>query len=223
MRKKQLISGIMSFIAAALVLVTLLIISLNLLCLDSTAWYRHEYVKYEVLEDVRGQMSMDDALEVTHQMQLYLRGKRADLNVEILIDGERREFFTEREKEHLSDCRQIFKVLGWAKWITLAAALALLAAVHRIDDKGMAGKYALSTSGIVLVSGAILALSKGGFAELFERMHLALFSNDLWLLDPHYDNLINLLPLGFFNDTATAIAAMTVVGAVLTALLLAEK
>ena len=32
--------------------------------------------------------------------------------------------------------------------------------------------------------------------------HHLFFDNDLWILDPAKDNLINLLPEGFFSDTA---------------------
>ena len=40
---------------------------------------------------------------------------------------------------------------------------------------------------------------------------MSLFDNDLWILDPSKDMLINIVPEGFFFDTATRIVVYYVV------------
>lgn len=44
------------------------------------------------------------------------------------------------------------------------------------------------------------------FTKYFTYFHLLFFDNDLWILNPKTDLLINIVPEGFFRDTAYAIA-----------------
>ena len=60
------------------------------------------------------------------------------------------------------------------------------------------------------------------FSALFSQFHFLSFSNDLWMLDPRTDRLIQLFPLGFFFDAALRIAVQTVaLGAVVFAVSMA--
>ena len=60
----------------------------------------------------------------------------------------------------------------------------------------------LATGGAFVLAGLILfGLISRDFDAAFTKFHHIFFSNDLWLLDPAEDNLINLLPEGFFSDT----------------------
>ena len=44
------------------------------------------------------------------------------------------------------------------------------------------------------------------FTKYFIVFHKIFFNNDLWVLDPRTDMLINIVPEGFFFDTAARIA-----------------
>ena len=44
------------------------------------------------------------------------------------------------------------------------------------------------------------------FSKYFIVFHKIFFNNDLWVLDPRTDMLINIVPEGFFFDTAARIA-----------------
>ena len=44
------------------------------------------------------------------------------------------------------------------------------------------------------------------FSRYFIMFHHIFFTNDLWILDPSTDMLINIVPEGFFMDTAARIA-----------------
>lgn len=46
------------------------------------------------------------------------------------------------------------------------------------------------------------------FTKYFIMFHHIFFSNDLWILDPATDMLINIVPEGFFMDTAARIALL---------------
>ena len=53
---------------------------------------------------------------------------------------------------------------------------------------------------------ALAAIISTNFTKYFIMFHHMFFTNDLWILDPTTDMLINIVPEGFFMDTAGRIA-----------------
>ena len=53
-------------------------------------------------------MEMKDVMSVTHEMMDYLHGKRDDLVVMTTVSGKEREFFNDREKQHMVDVKNMF-------------------------------------------------------------------------------------------------------------------
>ena len=94
-------------LAAFSAIIVLLITSIELAIYMDSRFYEKEYKKYRVLDDL--DMEMKDVMSVTHEMMDYLHGKRDDLVVMTTVDGEEREFFNDREKQHSENeeyCRQ---------------------------------------------------------------------------------------------------------------------
>lgn len=56
------------------------------------------------------------------------------------------------------------------------------------------------------VIAALAAIISTNFTKYFIMFHHMFFTNDLWILDPTTDMLINIVPEGFFMDTAGRIA-----------------
>lgn len=208
MKRVSKYSGITGLVIALCMVIGIFITSLNIICFSGTGWFRHEYEKYSVLEDVRGEMSMESALEVTDEMIDYLKGRRDNLAVYTTVDGSSREFFSEKEKTHLEDCRRIFAAASKLGLWCYAVAVVLLVIGYIRREKGLALSFACWTT--LIAAAAAVGFLSAGFERLFTGMHLSIFDNQLWLLNPSEDNLINLLPLGFFSDTATMIAALSV-------------
>ena len=50
--------------------------------------------------------------------------------------------------------------------------------------------------------GLLVALMLTDFNKYFTQFHLIFFDNNDWILDERVDRLINILPEGFFSDTA---------------------
>jgi uncharacterized membrane protein len=79
-------------------------------------------------------------------------------------------------------------------------------AAKRVPVRVTAARTYIVTSVVVLaISGLLGYLFYSDFTKYFTIFHKIFFDNDLWLLDPAKDDLINLLPEGFFSDTALAI------------------
>ena len=54
----------------------------------------------------------------------------------------------------------------------------------------------------------LAALISTDFTKYFTCFHLLFFDNDDWILNPKTDLLINIVPEGFFRDTAFGIAGL---------------
>ncbi len=154
-------------------------------------------------------MEMDDLLTVTEEMMAYLRGDREDLVVETVVDGEKREFFNEKEKRHMVDVQGLF--IGAERLRLAAAALAVILMGILLGKKQSMALLRMLQWGIGLFLGAmagLILLASANFTKYFTWFHLIFFDNDDWILNPKTDLLINIVPEGFFRDTAFLIAGV---------------
>ena len=199
------------FCALALMLIWL-ITSVEIVTYGIPGYYEKEYTKYHVLDDRGIDMTMKDLLQVTDEMMAYLRGNREDLHVMTVIGGESREFFNEREIAHMEDVRALFLegLLVRRIMAVLAVTLILFIALRRKKDtvyilarSFQAGSAVIAA--LVLVLGLVISTD---FTKYFTIFHLIFFDNDLWILDPSTDLLINIVPEPFFVDTALSIGLM---------------
>ena len=77
----------------------------------------------------------------------------------------------------------------------------------------------ISTIIITLIFSLILI----NFEDSFAKFHLISFNNDLWLLNPLEDNLINLFPLQFFYDITKKIIIKIIITSLILSLMLIFK
>lgn len=177
-------------------------------------YFEKEYTKYHVAEDVN--MEMEDLLNVTHEMMAFLRDDREDLHVPAVVNGVEREFFNDREIAHMEDVKGLFLAAIALRRACAVIAVLSIALLFLLKAKV---KYVLPRmlcigAGLFLAVAAVLtAIISTDFSKYFILFHKIFFSNDLWVLDPATDLLINIVPEPFFMDTAARIgitfAAMT--------------
>lgn len=199
-----------------LLLIALLIGIIECTIFGGRGFYREQYEKLEVAKEV--QMEIDDLMEVTDEMLLYLQDKREDLVVETTIAGQKREFFNTREKLHMEDvkglnlasvrvgwvCLLLFVVFGvpFTLWMvhdyrkadadTKEATLG----AHLLKIYRRTFIFAILFLLLVVGIGAVVVASD--FTHYWTVFHEIVFTNDLWLLDPNTDLLINIVPEEFF-------------------------
>ena len=224
-KKKHIGTGLIGVIFTLCLLFILLITSVEAVCYWTPGYFEQEYEKYDVLSDLPDMtMSEEDGLmAVTEHMMHYLRGDEGydDLQIEVRMDGELKGFFTDREIAHMKDVRDLF--VGAQRLRLFAAVICLICLVSmylilRKEFLYVFSRSLLIGTGILFLLLAILAgILAADFSSAFVTFHHIFFDNDLWILDPRVDMLINIVPEGFFFDTAFRIAAIFGAG---TALLL---
>ena len=179
--------------------IMLLITSIEAVTYWTPGYYEKEYEKYHVLDSVH--MEMAELLRVTEEMMAYLRGNREDLHVPAIVDGQSREFFNEREISHMEDVRNLFLgglVLRRICIFTALACLILLAVLKAPVSQVLPASICLGTGLFFAVICGLAAIIASDFTKYFVIFHQIFFDNDLWILDPATDLLINIVPEPFF-------------------------
>lgn len=147
----------------------------------------------------------------------YLRGRRPDLHVPATIDGQNREFFNEREIAHMEDVRGLFLDALTLRKICIGIIIGtiLILVLLKADLKKLLPKAILAGSSLFfLILAALSLIISTDFTKYFIMFHHIFFNNDLWILNPETDLLINIVPEPFFMDTAFRIG-MTFAGFVI--------
>lgn len=203
----KLLHNVLGILCGFALMIILLITSIEAVTYWTPGYYEKEYAKYGVLNDVH--MKMDDLLDVTDEMMAYLRGSREDLHVPTIVDGQPREFFNDREIAHMEDVRGLF--LGGLALrrisLGLIVACVILLLLLKADIRRVLPKMICIGSALFFAVLAVLAgIISMDFNQYFIMFHHIFFNNDLWMLNPDTDLLINIVPEPFFMDTAARIA-----------------
>ncbi len=190
----------------------ILITSFEIAVYSDRSFFEKEYTKYDVVGDLYMEMGdlveMDDLMDVTDAMMKYLKGQREELQVKTNINGIQTDFFNESEIAHMEDVRGLFLGGIWLRRICMALMLISVLILLLLKERWI---LVLSRSlkwGIIVlavISSALAAFMALNFTKAFTAFHKIFFNNDLWILDPERDRLINILPEGFFLDTALRI------------------
>lgn len=185
------------------------IMVMTLLMANSKGFYTYQYEKNNIYE-VTG-ITREDMPEVIDRLSGYVVGRYKTLNHEVTIHGKTEMIYGDREIAHMKDVKLIFDGLRYAGMVYLV--LLLTAAYSSAKEKKLATYFVkLSHYGLygsVVLVAAVGILVASDFSRYFVVFHELFFSNDLWLLDPRTDVLIQMLPESFFMEMAIVILALS--------------
>ena len=209
MKARRFFAGVL--ILPALILV-LLITAVEIAAYSDMSYYDREYERLNVPQTV--DMEPEDLRYVTKEMMSYLRGDREDLTVVTRVAGVEREFFNEREKAHMADCRVLFVggiMLRRVALVILLAGMCLLVWSKTRISSFLPRLIRRGILGMLAVVGILAALFAADFNRYFTIFHLIFFDNDLWILDPATDLLINIVPEPFWIRMGARVAIVFVI------------
>lgn len=198
--KKFFLRGLIGLLIGML----LLIVSVEILS------FNHRYIKGSIQSKVaiENYGITDDTLDtIVDQLINYLKGNEQDLEFTITKDGETVEAFGSREIKHMEDVQTIYRLINRLKWGLLIVLILLTVFQLSLVVKSIPYSIGLSLL-VTTLLGASIGLA---FQKAFVIFHELSFSNDLWLLNPKTDLLIQLLPLNFFKEIAIYIMGVFIV------------
>lgn len=179
------------------------------------SFYENQYEKNYTAEWTG--LEKDDLIAVTKNLLSYMLGMRENLDMQYEVNGAMREIFTQREKDHMIDVKNLY--LSVAVMSAAFTAYFVLGCLWLVKKDGfhtargiLSRKYK-----ILLCVLAVIILILGGmfiidFDFFWVNFHKVFFTNDLWILDPAQSIMINMFPLEFFFAMCSKIVIIFAVG-----------
>lgn len=184
--------------------VFLLVTSVQRIAFDLD-YFSDQFEKNGTVE--RTGIAKEDLMILAGGLVSYLADDTDHLDFVLPVHGESREIFGWREKEHMVDVKAIFVGLDRLKFAALL--LLVLGGAWHIIKKQPLYPVLIGQMLVTLVFGALLGLAMAvDFSRTFVLFHEVFFSNDLWLLDPNTEILIQMLPESFFMGMAVRILVL---------------
>lgn len=181
-------------------IVFLLLSSIDMNCFNVT-FFEEQYRELNTAESL--QMPQEDLMKATTTLLDYLRGDVDSIEVDVRINGVTQEAFNDREKAHMVDVRALYQHAMIVRWgalggIILSLALSIVERRRHFLSVLSAGLLQVSVLFILFLCllGVWIMADFNGFWTTF---HQLFFTNDLWLLNPATDLMINLFPEAFFS------------------------
>lgn len=193
-------TGITFVIALILVL---LLTNVQLTAFNNRGYYYQQYQKYQVAKNIG--INMPDLMSSTDRLLEYMDGKRDDLDFRMRIKGVEQEFFSERDKLHMIDVKNLVTQGKLIRNTAFGYLLLISLLIYHMakDRQKYFSKLLIYTfiGGVVPVL-LLAVLMNIDFYKYFTLFHEVFFNNDLWQLDPEKDRLINMYPEAFFSSIA---------------------
>lgn len=218
----KIVSNLLAIVFSVMLFLVLLFTSMQLVVYNLD-YYESHYEKRNITETT--EMDIENLMMVTDNMLEYLKDNRMTLNMKATIDGRMEEVFGEREKLHMEDVKKLFVNATMIRNIGVIYIIVLLVLCIWKSKKLLIRilssiKYVfLGAIGLLLLIGGLLYYD---FNKYFTIFHKIFFNNDLWLLNPRTDILINMVPEIFFFTTAMMILIIFSIMIILT-IIIAEK
>ena len=202
MRNTKWISRLSVGVIGILLPLVILLSILQIYSFNKT-FYLKQFEKNNIPDTTK--ISMEDLEKITEKIIGYLKNNEKDLNLQVSIDGNMEEVFGEREKEHMVDVKVLFQKgynIRNGSFFLCLLALGILFKLSRVGIyKGLLAAGIGSVSFVVI----LFVLIQLDFNKYFTHFHEVFFTNDLWLLNPETDVLIQMLPLEFFISITTRV------------------
>ena len=180
-------------------------------------FFEWQYQRLEVHETI--DIAPAELTRVTTDLLDYMRGRRQSLeDVYGTVAGTYRRFFSDIEIRHMEDVLGLYNIAFMVRNIAFFTALGLMLimALLRYHILHVIARCCREVqTGFILLGGIVAGLIALNFHRAFDIFHHMFFSNDYWVLDPRYNLLINMVPLGFFIHMAIFIGGLLLAASLL--------
>lgn len=185
-----------SIFASIMLLILLIFMSIHFLGLNKSI-YGVLQRKFEVADEIG--IPQSDLDDVTIVFIDYTKGQRENIDVEVMLKGEKAEMFNKREKLHMVDVKNLYvSMINICYVLTGITAIIFIYLFLRKKKEIVFRMHKKVSIGFLFFCAAFGAYFVIDFDSFWTNVHLLLFTNDLWLLNPMTDRMILMFPLNFF-------------------------
>lgn len=180
--------------------------------------YRHIQIKHHI--SAYNDMAQDSLDDITSKIIDYLKSNDLEMKIYDTYgknnennENTKKELFNFREKEHMRDVQILFRKMEKANVILIVLLFLLLLLPMLLDFKTFKKSFSSFAFGTFLLILAFLLLVLAyifiDFYSFWNLFHELIFTNDLYIMYPETDLLINIMPLEFFVSLCIYVAAYT--------------
>ena len=148
----------------------------------------------------------------------YFEDDADTLRILVFTGGQETALFSEDETLHMEDVKGLMRTIFRANEVALGFVLAYVAATvlwaGERSGRTLAKETLAAVGAGALVGVAVGIVALVGFDEAWNQLHEVLFTNDLWLLDPRTDRLIQMFPETFWAEATFIVVGMALAEAV---------
>lgn len=200
--KKVYIAITIIFLPVILLLTTVEVVTFN------TDYFLSKFEEYNISKVTR--IKEENLKDITDKLLGYLKDDTNNLEIRSSIDGEKREVFNEKEKLHMIDVKNLF--IKGKNIRNISIVLVAISLIILKNDRLSLSKTLMTSSIFSFLAIAVLSVMiYVDFDKYFTYFHEIFFTNDLWLLNPNTDVLIQMLPIEFFYSIATKISIIFII------------
>ncbi|MEG0289928.1 MAG: TIGR01906 family membrane protein [Erysipelotrichaceae bacterium] len=196
---KDNIKNIFAMLASLSLILIILITSIDFHAFNE-AFYESEYKDMHTAQSMG--MTHHGLMDSTKTLLDYLQDKRNDIKVSTSVYGNEQEVFNDKETMHMVDVKNLYQnVLSLRKIAILCSAITLIYLFFTYRKKAFLtlSIYFNKIATIFLCVVSALAIwAVCDFYSFWTAFHQLFFTNDLWLLNPATDLMINMFPEAFF-------------------------
>ncbi|WP_416197805.1 MAG: Integral membrane protein TIGR01906 [Sporanaerobacter sp.] len=167
--------------------ISILFICISLLAFNEK-YYESKYLQYNIPNSTG--LEINELMKLTNELFDYFKGHKGEKYL--------KRYFNERELAHISDVKLLFDKGFLIRDISMTLFLISFTYLYLIDFNILMKTLNYSICSSFLAMGILYLLLHLDFNKYFTYFHLALFNNDLWLLDPSTDIMIRIFPEEFF-------------------------
>ena len=218
MKTKTLVSYLVAALIAVMLFPTFLFTAIEMVTYDKN-FYKVQYDKLGTAEYIG--IDSDELLRVTQELTDYIRDRSDSLEpIQAEIKGVYRQVFNEREILHMVDVKDLFQFGFSLRNICLISIVVLSLLLYWISGRK---SFKIFAKSYLIVSALLLLLLLIGgpiissnFTYYWDQFHYLFFDNDLWLLNPATEIMIQMVPEPFFYQAVFRVLAYFGLGIVIT-------
>lgn len=196
----------------AIVVPIIIFVSAIEIAVFDKAFYMEQMEKNQVIEKTG--IYPPDVDLVVDQIMAYLKNERESFAIAARIAppqaknvSQKEIIFNEKEISHMVDVRNLFNnALGIRDFCLILFLISFLY-LFKYDRKMIPKRIFWGNLSAVKVLALVIIAFVFNFQEAFVLFHRLFFTNDLWILDPAKDVLINIVPEAFFVALISRIIA----------------
>lgn len=172
--------------------------------ISSSAFDMDFYHSFYAASSLPGQLevSLTDMDYAMSLMLEYLQGRADNLDGTITIANESREVYNAREKAHMADVKALWqnaRLAGRTGFLMAAAIWAVILLLYKKQGLLYIAAGFRDAGLCFLIFLAFMGLwAATNFTDFWIHFHELFFTNDLWLLNPATDFMINICPEDLF-------------------------